>query len=106
MIERTAIIRNDAGIHCRPAALIIKAASQFVGEMTVFSDAGQVDLHSMLALVSLGLDSGTQVRIRVSGPDEEAFCARLVGLFENRFDFEPLHEGARLRAVGEMLGDI
>jgi phosphotransferase system HPr (HPr) family protein len=106
VIERIAIVRNDAGIHCRPSAVIIKAASQYAGEITVFTGAGDVDLHSMLALVALGLDVGSEVRIRVTGPDEEAFCALLAELFETRFDFESLSEGARFRAAGELLGDL
>jgi phosphocarrier protein HPr len=106
VIERTATIRNDAGIHCRPSAAIIKEASHYAGEITVFTDGGEVDLHSMLSLVALGLEAGTQVRIRVSGPNEEAACARLAELFERRFDFQPLSEGARFRAAGEMLGDL
>jgi phosphotransferase system HPr-like phosphotransfer protein len=35
----------------------------------------------------LGLEKGAEVSIQVSGPDEEAFCNKLVELFETHFDF-------------------
>lgn len=87
MIERNATVRNAAGIHCRPAAVIVAETIAYRGTATAVCDAGEADLRSLLALVSLGLDEGTTLRIRVSGPDEEAFSARLVELFERHFDF-------------------
>ncbi len=106
MFERTATVRNAAGIHCRPSAMIIKAASQYEGQIEVSTDTGDVDLRSMLALVALGLDEGSAVTIRVSGPDEEAFCGQLVELFERHFDFPPLGESERARAASDMLADL
>ncbi|MEI6149392.1 MAG: HPr family phosphocarrier protein [bacterium] len=87
MIEKSAIIQNAAGIHCRPSAVIVTAAIAYSGVVRVSCDEGSADARSLLALVSLGLSAGTTVRIRVSGPDEEAFCKHLVALFERHFDF-------------------
>ena len=104
MIQRTATIRNGAGIHCRPSATIIKATHNYTGEITVTTEAGEeVDLRSMLALVALGLEQDATVTIRVSGPDEEAFCGELVELFERHFDFPSLSPDERARAASDML---
>lgn len=92
MIERYATVRNAAGIHCRPSAVIVSAVLAYGGKVLVSCDAGEVDLRSLLALVSLGLGEGSRVQIRVSGPDEEAFCAQMVELFERHFDFPPLQD--------------
>ena len=89
MIEKTATIRNEQGIHCRPSARIITEAMRFSCQIHVFSEEGDADLRSLLSLVSLGLQAGSTVRIRVSGEDEEAACDHFVALFETHFDFPP-----------------
>lgn len=106
MIQRIATIRNSAGIHCRPSAVIIKTVSGYAGKVEVSAGAGDVDLRSMLALVSLGLERGARVTVRVTGPDEESFCDELVELFERHFDFPPLGGDERARVASEMLADL
>jgi phosphotransferase system HPr (HPr) family protein len=87
MFELSATVRNRDGIHCRPSATIIKAVASYVGEMSIRSERGHSDLRSVIALMTLGLLPGEVVVIRVTGPDEEAMCRQLVGLFETHFDF-------------------
>jgi len=89
MTERSAIIRNEAGIHCRPSAVILKEVKQYAGEVVVCSEFGETRLDSVMSLLSLGLDEGREIRIRVSGPDEEKVADRMVELFEYNFDFPP-----------------
>jgi phosphotransferase system HPr (HPr) family protein len=92
MIERHATVRNAHGIHCRPAAMIILAAKDYAGRIDVRAGEAATDLRSILDLVAMELPAGTGVTIHVSGPDEEAFCGRLVELFERHFDFPPTAE--------------
>lgn len=107
MIQRTATVRNAAGIHCRPSATIIKATHNYPGDIVVTTKIGeQIDLRSMLALVALGLEQDATITIQVSGPDEEAFCDELVELFERHFDFPSLGPDARARADSDMLADV
>jgi phosphocarrier protein len=89
MVEKTATIKNANGIHCRPSAVIIKEAQDYGGEIRVTAASGEADLRSVISLLCLGLSEGTCITIRVSGPNEETFCARLVELFETPFDFPP-----------------
>ena len=58
---------------------------------TVRAEAGGVvcDFSSVMSLMALGLLPGSTVTIRVEGPGEDAFCDRVVELFETRFDFPP-----------------
>ncbi|MDD2237151.1 MAG: HPr family phosphocarrier protein [Kiritimatiellae bacterium] len=90
MIELNATIKNSAGIHCRPSALIIKAAASYSGTIQVESPGhGTCTLRSVLDLISMGLEQGAQIVIRVEGEGEEAFCRKLADLFETEFDFPP-----------------
>lgn len=105
MIEKQATIRNGQGIHCRPSAKIVTEASRWSCEIRVISEAGDADLHSLLALVSLGLQAGSVIRIRVTGVDEEAACDRFVALFETEFDFPVLSPEGRSSMMHSLMGD-
>ena len=90
MIEKKATVKNGAGIHCRPSAVIIKAVAGYAGKIFIDSpDHGSCDLRSVLDLITLGLEKGARLTIRVTGPDEEAMAQKLVELFETVFDFPP-----------------
>ncbi len=89
MIETKAVIQNEAGIHCRPSAILVKEGCAYDGEIVVTADSGSCTLTSALELIMLGLEKGTPVAIQVSGPDEENMAKKLVELFETHFDFPP-----------------
>ena len=89
MVEAKATVQNEAGIHCRPSAILVKEGMSYAGEILVTDEAGTCTLTSALELIMLGLEPGTELTIQVTGPDEEAFCGKLVELFETHFDFPP-----------------
>ena len=89
MIERETTVRNEMGIHCRPSAAIVREMKEYPGELEAFSEGGQANCKSIMGLLTLGLAKGSQVKVRVEGPDEEVACARLIELFETEFDFPP-----------------
>ncbi len=87
MIEQSAVIQNHNGIHCRPSAIIIKELGNYEGTVEICAANGTVDCRSIMGLLTLGLEYKARVTLRVTGPDEEQTCARLVKLFEKEFDF-------------------
>ncbi len=93
MITVAATVRNEAGIHCRPSAAIIKEASGYPGQITVRTRGGMCDLKSIMGLLGLELGRGQKLKITVEGPREKSFAAKLKKLFETRFDFPPREPG-------------
>lgn len=89
MFEGKAVVQNEAGIHCRPSALLVKEGMGYAGEILVQAENGTCTLTSALECIMLGLEKGAEVSIQVSGPDEELFGLKLIGLFETIFDFPP-----------------
>lgn len=87
MVEARAVIKNEAGIHCRPTAVITQEAGEYAGTVSVFAPSGSCTLGSALELMMLGLEHGTEITLQVEGPDEAAAAARFKELFETRFDF-------------------
>lgn len=87
MVEVKAVIKNEAGIHCRPTAVITQAAAGIKSTITVVAPAGHCHLGSALELLMLGLEQGTQITIQANGPDEVEAAAKFKELFETEFDF-------------------
>ena len=61
----------------------------YPGVIHVSANSRESDLRSVMSLLALGLHEGANLTIRVSGPDEETFCRKLVVLFQTHFDFPP-----------------
>jgi phosphocarrier protein HPr len=91
--EKATTVRNEMGIHCRPSAIIMKAVSGYGGTIALQTRQTSTPLRSVMDLLSLGLQCGDQLTVRVEGPDEAVVCARVAELFETHFDFPPRPEG-------------
>ena len=89
MIEKSATIQNEQGIHCRPASVILNEMKAYTGSVRISADGRESELMSVMGLLGLGLECGRSITITVDGPDEEAVCSSLVDLFEFNFDFPP-----------------
>ena len=87
MVEVKSVIKNEAGIHCRPTAVITQEAANADAVITVVSPSGICELGSALELMMLGLEQNTQITLQVEGPDEEAVATHFQALFEKNFDF-------------------
>ena len=87
MYTNTVTIRNKAGIHCRPSAVIIKEMTGYEGEVRISTATGECDIRSVMGLLTLGLVHGVEVTIRVNGPDEEQWGVVLMELFTRIYDY-------------------
>jgi phosphocarrier protein HPr len=88
MIERIVTIRNRAGMHARPAALLVKTASSFTAQITIEKDNERVNGKSIMGVITLGATFNTTLKIIANGPDEAQAVDAIEKLFENRFEEE------------------
>lgn len=86
MLERTIIVKDKIGLHARTAALFAKKAMQFNSEIKIVFDNKEVNGKSMLSILSLGVEHGREIRIKVNGEDEQKTVDSLVQLIENNFE--------------------
>jgi phosphocarrier protein len=82
-IEREFAIRNDLGLHARPAGQFVALASRFTSEIEVGRGDEWVDGRSVLSLLSLAAGSGSSLRIRATGPDAAEAVEALGNLLED-----------------------
>ncbi|MGO9409324.1 MAG: HPr family phosphocarrier protein [Spirochaetia bacterium] len=88
MIERIVTIRNRAGMHARPAALLVKTASEFESRIYIEKDSERVNGKSIMGVITLGATYNTPLKIIADGPDETQALDAIEKLFENRFEEE------------------
>jgi phosphocarrier protein len=88
MTERILTIRNRAGMHARPAALLVKTASAFQAQVFIEKDGERVNGKSIMGVITLGATFNSQLTVIADGPDEAAALDAMERLFENRFEEE------------------
>ena len=88
MVERIVTIRNRAGMHARPAALLVKTASSFASQISIEKDSERVNGKSIMGVITLGATYNTPLKIIADGPEEVAALDALQKLFDSRFEAE------------------
>jgi len=86
MIERTVTVKNRAGIHARPAALIVKTANSFSSNLYIERDTMKINGKSIMGIITLGASYKTELKIIVDGTDEHEAADAIEQLFINRFE--------------------
>ena len=81
-------MQNKMGIHARPAAMIVRIANTYGGEVWVEKDGEQVNGKSIMGLMMLAAGKGSKLIVRTEGDagDGERMLGDLVNLFERRFE--------------------
>ncbi len=88
MTEKLLTVRNRAGIHARPAALIAQTANRFSCEVTMVKDDAEVNAKSIMGVITMAAAYNSTITLRTDGPDEVQCADAIVQLFESRFDEE------------------
>ena len=86
MIQREVSIKNRAGLHTRPAAMLVKTAARFQSEFSVEKDGMEINGKSIIGVMTLAAEQGSIMLLKFDGADEEAACTAIVELFERGFD--------------------
>jgi phosphotransferase system HPr (HPr) family protein len=85
MTARTVTIRNQNGLHARPAGLLAQTAKLFRSRIRVLRAAQEADGKSILSLMLLEVTPGTELTIQAEGDDEVEAVSRLADVVESRF---------------------
>ena len=78
-------VKNQVGLHARPATFFIQKANEFKSSIWVEKEERRVNAKSLLGVLSLGIVKGTAITIVADGADEEAAVATLSELIDSDF---------------------
>ncbi len=76
----TYTIKDEIGIHARPAGLLVKAAKGLSGKASIEFNGKLADMTKLFAIMGLGVKHGDVITVNVEGPGEEADAAALLSL--------------------------
>ena len=65
-------ITDPVGLHARPATVAVSAASKFKCEVSVAFKGREVNMKSIMGVMSLGIPTQSEITITFNGEDEEA----------------------------------
>lgn len=86
MTEKTTTIKNRAGIHARPATLIVKEASKFKSNVYIEKGSEKINAKSILCILTLGGTYNSEIKVMADGDDESEAVEALINLIDNKFE--------------------
>ena len=78
-------IRDEAGLHARPAGLLVQKAKTFSGHIILSANGKECEATRLFALMGMCIRCGTVVTVTVSGEDEARFVKELEAFFRANF---------------------
>lgn len=90
MIKEKVIIKNDSGLHARPAAVFCKLAASFPCEVILNVEDKSYNGKSLLKILSAGISKDTKIEIVCEGEEEEEALMLLVGALNEKAEEENL----------------
>lgn len=88
MFVREVTVKNQVGLHARPATFFIQKANEFKASIWIEKEERRVNAKSLLGILSLGIVGGTAIKIIADGADEKAAVDALYELVESGFSEE------------------
>ena len=76
------IVKDETGIHARPAGFISKIAKDSESEIVIEKDGKRVNATKLMMLMGLGVKCGDMVNVEVSGKDEDEAFEKIKTFFE------------------------
>lgn len=86
MIKKTITILNKAGLHTRPAAILVKLAAEFKSDFFIFKDDAMINGKSIIGVMTLAAEQGSQLELQFEGEDEVLASKKILEFFNNGFD--------------------
>ena len=77
-------IKDEIGIHARPAGLLVKTAAKFASEITLTNNKNKksADAKKLFSVMGLGVKSGDTVTVSAEGEDENEAAKGMKEFFE------------------------
>ena len=88
MAEQIITVSNRAGIHARPAALLVQAANDFKSTIYLERDNRRINAKSILGIITMGAAYKSELKVIAEGEDAEQAVDTIVKLFNSKFEEE------------------
>ncbi|MDD5653186.1 MAG: HPr family phosphocarrier protein [Candidatus Omnitrophica bacterium] len=76
-VQKKLIVKNKQGLHARPAALFVQVANKYDSRIIVKSNKEEVNGKSIMGILMLGAEQGTEIIIEADGEDAQGAILEL-----------------------------
>lgn len=83
MISREVTIKNNVGLHARPATFFIQKANSYASSIWIQKDDRRISAKSLLGVLSMGITGGMTITLIADGSDEAEALNGLEELVSN-----------------------
>lgn len=77
------VIKDEVGIHARPAGMLVREAKKYGSKITIRKDGKSAEATKLMALMGLAVKCGQTVSVEISEDDEETAYEAMKQFFEN-----------------------
>lgn len=77
-------IKDEVGIHARPAGMLVKEAKKYESKIVITKEAKRAEATKLMALMGLGVKCGQTVEVEISGADEDSAYDNILKFFEEK----------------------
>ncbi|MDD2229779.1 MAG: HPr family phosphocarrier protein [Candidatus Cloacimonetes bacterium] len=86
MKQIAVIVTNKLGLHARPSALLVRAATKFRSDFFIEKDGTKVNGKSIMGVMMLAAECGSHLQLIADGVDEDYLLAELADLISGGFN--------------------
>lgn len=86
MVAREVVVTGDAGVHARPAMMLVREAMKYNCSVKLIKDDIEADCKSIMSVLGLAIISGSTLKVVADGVDEDKVVKTLVSMIESNFD--------------------
>lgn len=76
------VVKEEVGIHARPAGLLVKEAKKYQSKVVLTKEGKSAEATKLMAVMGLGVKCGETVEVSVEGADEDTAFEELKAFFE------------------------
>ena len=83
MLKQKVTVKNDTGLHLRPAGLLCRTAMLYKSHIMLTCGQTSANAKSVLGVLGAGIKTGDDLEITCEGVDEQEAMDALLKLFES-----------------------
>nr|MDK2851442.1 phosphocarrier protein HPr [Candidatus Cloacimonadota bacterium] len=87
-MRRTVTVKNKLGLHARPSALMVRAATKYRSDFYIEKDGTKVNGKSIMGVMMLAAECGSKLELIADGVDEEYLISEIGDMIESGFGEE------------------
>lgn len=77
------VIKDEVGIHARPAGMLVKEAKKYASKIVIKKEDKSAEATKLMALMSMGVKCGQEVTVEITGEDEVTAYEGIKNFFES-----------------------